>query len=434
MEHLKHFGLEREPFRNEPQVEFWFGAAGHVAAGKRLRRCAEQGKELCVLVGEVGSGTTTLTRALFEQLDPDRFEMALLVPMRGVAADALRGMVARQLGVESPPRESAECMRQLFAHLVALRSQGRHAIVAIDEAHGLDAAAFAELRTLLNLEFEDRRLVTLLLVGTPALADSIEADAGFAGRVELQVALPPLAAAEAHAYLAHRIELAGGEPGLFEEAVAEAIAARAAGLPRRLNALADATLFEAHLAQHARPTLYDVERAARDLPWAHAALVTSPLAESIELESSAPEPPPAVSDDDGLDASFGVAEPALESLRDADAASFADLDLPEAEPDLGDDVGRDVEHALAADADETGDAAGRFALDRTTPGDEIEADLLSEQTAPGAWQSPSPVATADADTTASRGKPAAAAPVSPATPVPDDDELDNLFVDLVEEA
>ena len=88
MDHLEHFGLARDPFRNEVQLDFWFASRGHVDVGRRLRRCVEQGKELCVLVGEVGSGTTTVARALIEQLDPDRFEAGLLVPSRGVDPDA----------------------------------------------------------------------------------------------------------------------------------------------------------------------------------------------------------------------------------------------------------------------------------------------------------------------------------------------------------
>jgi MSHA biogenesis protein MshM len=135
VEHLERFGLECDPFRNEPQLEFWFSGRPHVAAGRRLRRCVEQGKELCVLIGPVGSGTTTVARALAEQLDPEAFEVALVVPLRGVDPDGLRAMIARQLGVESPAPERNESMRQLYAHLVALRASGRRVVIGIDEAH-----------------------------------------------------------------------------------------------------------------------------------------------------------------------------------------------------------------------------------------------------------------------------------------------------------
>lgn len=481
MEHLQRFGLECDPFRNEPQLEFWYASRTHVAAGRRLRRCVEQGKELCVLLGAVGSGTTTVARALFEQLDGDVFELALLVPLRGLDPDGLRAAIARQLGVEAPAGDRTESVRQLFARLVELREQGRRAVVGIDEAHTLGADALAELRALLNLELDDQRLLTVLLVGTPELADVIGRDPGLPGRVELQVTIEPLSTAEACAYLAHRLEVAGGDPALFGAEVQHAIAERASGLPRRLNALADATLFEAHLAERDRPTPEDVERAARDLPWAQPATETVELAEAIEeIETLPPvavaaagaavravaettsaaiddEPEDALEDaqDDAADdealaaASFGDA-PALESLRDADESSFSsELDLPELEPELNDDLAREVEEALAGDDEPA--RGGRFALEHTIRDQAIDAALLQPgDTAPGAWRSPEALDD-DPESTASRRKPLAAqSPAAKSTPpaagaakaanaaqlppLPDEDELDDLFVDLVEEA
>jgi type II secretory pathway predicted ATPase ExeA len=408
VEHLERFGLERDPFRSESQLEFWFSSRTHVAAGRRLRRCVEQGKELCALVGPVGSGTTTVLRALFEQLDADRYETVMLVPMRGVGPEELRAIIARQLGIEEPARERSASMRQLFEHLVGLQAEGRRVVVGIDEAHTLAPDALAELRALLQLEAEEERLLSLVLVGTAELADAIAGDTSLPGRVDLQVSLEPLAADEAHAYLAHRLEVAGGDPALFDAAALDAITERAGGLPRRLNALADATLFEAHLAERARPTPEDVERAARDLPWATRA--GTPRAA-----------PPA---DDVLDASLDAA-PAIESLRDADSGSFADLDLPEAEPEI--DVAREIEAALAADDDEAPSHA--FAVEPTIREASFDDALeRPETTAPGAWVSPPPL---DDDTTASRLAPRLDTRELP--PIPSDDELDDLFVDLVDE-
>jgi MSHA biogenesis protein MshM len=440
LEHFERFGLARDPFRNEPQLEFWFGASPHVAAGRRLRRCIEQGKELCVLLGPIGSGTTTVARALFEQLDPERFELALWVPLRGVGADELRSSLARQLGVEAPAAERTASVRQLFAHLVALHQEGRHAVVGIDEAHTLAAEALAELRMLLNLEHEDRRLLSIVLIGSPALAAALEHDPGLAGRVELQATLEPLAPDEAQAYLAHRLETAGGAPTLLDAGVARAIATRAQGLPRRLNALADATLFEAHLADHGQPTLEDVERAARGLPWAHAgngAACSAAEQERAALEDAASAPvlelTEAAPDDEPLEASFD-APPAVESLRDADSGSFAELEFAGLDGEVGDDdVGRDVERALGGEEGESADS--------------IDADLIGpEETSPGAWQSPRPLPAHDAlddvaladddDATASR-RPVVrtSEPASGHRPLlPSEDELDNLFVDLLEES
>lgn len=407
MDHLERFGLERDPFRSEPQLEFWFSSQTHVAAGKRLRRCVEQSKELCALVGPVGSGTTTVLRALFEQLDADRFEMISIVPLRDLGPDELRARIARQLGVESPARERTASLRELYERLVALASEGRQTVIGIDEAHTLAPDAFGELRALLQLEHEDRRLLSLVLAGTPDLSDAIAGDTGLPGRVDLLVTLEPLSVEQAHEYLAHRLEVAGGDPNLLDRSVLDAIAARAAGLPRRLNALADATLYEAFLADHDRPDVSDVERAARDLPWA-----------------SRGGKDPGATRDELLDASLGGAP--IESLRDGDSQSFADLDIPEADAEL--DVAREIEEALAPEEDAI-DA--RFTVDHTVREADFDAELTEgpDQTAPGAWQSPAPID--DNDTTASRSPSKRATRDIP--PIPSEDELDDLFVDLVDE-
>ena len=269
MEHLERFGLSQDPFRNDSQLDFYFESASHGHAKQRLLRCLRQGKELCVLIGEVGSGTTTLARVLFEELDPERFEAGMLVVARGIEAAWLRTAIARQLGIEDPSPERAAAVRQLYERLVALHEQGRRAIVAIDEAQALAGSeALADLVALLNFEHEDTRLLSAVLIGSPALEEALAREPALLGRVELRVRLEPLSASDARAYLAHRIRVAGGDPSILTAEVMDAIASRAAGIPRRINALADNALFEAHLAAHRRATVADVERAARDLPWA----------------------------------------------------------------------------------------------------------------------------------------------------------------------
>lgn len=423
MEHLEHFGLARDPFRNEVQLDFWFASHAHVDVGRRLRRCVEQGKELCVLVGEVGSGTTTVARALIEQLDPDRFEAGLLVPPRGVDPDALRSAIAQQLGVESPPRRRSDAMRQLHAHLVALRGADRRAAIVIDDAQSLSADALAELHALSSLEHEDERLLSLVLVGSPQLEETLAHDPDLLARVELRLRLAPLSPAEARSYVAHRIEVAGGDATLFSADVLDAITLCAGGLPRRLNALADNTLFEAHLEGRARPARADVDRAARDLPWAqpvHA--VATPAAIAVAPEK----------DDDGFDDSFEP-EPSLESLRDAaSGAGFRDLDLPDLEADLGASVAIELEHALVDGGSTHSERPASVGLELTVREAEIDADLIGpEQTAPGAWHTAAPLDDED-DVTASRRVAPSARPEL--SMIPDPDELDGLFVDLVDEA
>ncbi|HSJ96073.1 MAG TPA: AAA family ATPase, partial [Myxococcota bacterium] len=319
MEHLERFGLEREPFRNEPQPDFWFESRGAADAKARLLRCLRQGKELSVLCGEVGAGTTTLARRVLDELDPDRFEVGLLVVGRGVEAAWLRAAIARQLGVAEPAEARGAAMRQLYEHLVRLRQDGRRAVIAIDEAQALGGEPLAELVAMLNFEHEDERLLSALLVGSLELERMLGREPALLGRCELRVRLEPLAGEEARAYIAHRLVVAGGDPALFAPELADVIAERAGGLPRRMNALADNALFEAHLARREWPEAADIERAARDLPWAASSADTlagvTPAALGLEPPKDDAAPPIAA----GLDGrARAAASAALEALDGPD--------------------------------------------------------------------------------------------------------------------
>ena len=378
MEHLERFGLSRDPFRNDSQLDFYFESASHAHAKQRLVRCLRQGKELCVLVGEVGRGTTTLARVLFEELEPERFEAGMLVVARGIEAAWLRTAIARQLGIEDPSPERAAAVRQLYERLVALHEQGRRAIVAIDEAQALAGSeALADLVALLNFEHEDARLLSAVLIGSPALEGALAREPALLGRVELRVRLEPLSPADARAYLAHRLRVAGGDPSILSPEVMDAIAARASGIPRRINALADNALFEAHLASRRRATVSDVERAARDLPWARGGDELAPERSEADVATAIDE-----------EVASALEEPT--ELLEAPAPPRR-RPMPVRTPDLDSTI-----------------RAGEF--------DEglLETDA-PDQTQPGAWRT--------------------AAPVAPKRePLTDEDELDGLFVDLVDEA
>jgi type II secretory pathway predicted ATPase ExeA len=269
MEHLEHFGLTRDPFRNDPQRRFYFKSHQHQDAERRLLRGVRQGKGLAVLLGQVGSGKTTLVRHLLEQLDESRFEASLLVLIQGaVDTDWLLVRFARHLGIEEPAAKRAALLGQIYARLVTIHQQGQRAVILIDEAQMLNRREIlVELRGLLNLEFDEERLLSLVLTGLPELEDVLKLDAPLADRVEIRVALSHLDAESSHEYLAHRIRMAGGNPAILAREAAAGVARFAGGIPRRMNTLADNALFEAYLAGRRSVSIPDVELAAADLGW-----------------------------------------------------------------------------------------------------------------------------------------------------------------------
>ncbi len=267
MEHLSTFGLTRDPFANEPQLDLFFESQSVRETAARLRRAAQQGKGLVLLTGAGGLGKTMLVRHVLEGLEEEIFEACLLVPVPGVSDGAwVLDRLARQLGVESPSRERAAVLTEVYEQLAIVREDGRHAVVILDEAQVLaEQGVLRELRGLLNLEYEERRLLTLVLVGLPALARAVADESALADRLDVPLRLAPLTNEEAGRYLTHRIRAAGGNPAIVESGAVAALVKWGAGVPRRLNRLADAALFEAHMAGRVSATAADVERAASEL-------------------------------------------------------------------------------------------------------------------------------------------------------------------------
>jgi type II secretory pathway predicted ATPase ExeA len=298
VEHLSTFGLDRDPFGCDAQLLWYFEGAGCAAAAQRLQRAALQAKGLCIVTGRGGVGKTMLVRHLLQAFEEDVFEASMLVAVPGITD--MRWLLTRwaqQLGVESPASDLAAVLAQVYEQLAIVREDGRKAVLIIDEAQVLaERGILGELRGLLNLEYEEKRLVTLVLVGAPSLADAVSAEPALRERVDLRVSLQPLQAREVVGYLHHRIRAAGGNPAILESSAVAALTKLCGGVPRRINAIADDALFHAHSQGRVSATAADVERAAAELdatadgasaPPGAAPVSSEPLVAPMRIERSA---------------------------------------------------------------------------------------------------------------------------------------------------
>ena len=295
MEHLQHFGLAEDPFRNEPRLESFFETHANRDALRRLERGLRQAKGLLVLVGDVGAGKTMVVRRLLESLEEEVFDASMLVVLHG-AADAgwMLGRFAAQLGIEEPASEREALLAQIYEKLAIIREDGRHAVLIIDDAQALAThTTLAEVCGLLKLEYEDRRLLSLVLTGAPSLEHALATDPSLAHRVDVKVRLEPLDPTGAAAYLAHRIDAAGGNPAILEPGAVGALHSLGGGLPGPMNTLADNALFEAFLCGRPKMTRTDVERACRDLGVGEpAAGAAAPAPDHRPVAAAAPAPAP----------------------------------------------------------------------------------------------------------------------------------------------
>src|SRR5690606_1093066 len=147
------FKLRGKPFQLNPDPAFFFGSRGHRRAMAYLEYGLHQNEGFIVVTGEIGAGKTTLLRSLLDHLDPDKVVAANLVSTQVDENEILR-MVAASFGVPSRGLDKAGLLLALETFFVSLAASGKRALLIVDEAQNLGAAAVEELRMLSNFQLE----------------------------------------------------------------------------------------------------------------------------------------------------------------------------------------------------------------------------------------------------------------------------------------
>lgn len=266
--YYRHFGLERDPFLDTADPHFYRTTPALAQARERLVEGVLQRRGLQVVVGDPGTGKTSLAAQLErELLGRDDVRLGKILDPSFANETEFLLAVARSFGLALPPRSPASLKNALKNFLYdAVVLDGLTLALFVDEAQNATDQIFEVLRLLLNYDIPDRKLLNVILFGQSELRARIDARRNLADRVDGWIALDALDANESRALIAHRIARGGGRggvSGLFDEEALAVIAHAAVGTPRRLLNLAHGTLREA--AAHARPRALriDAEAAAR---------------------------------------------------------------------------------------------------------------------------------------------------------------------------
>jgi len=239
-----YWELTDRPFRKTPDPRYLFLNETYEEALERLLFAVEE-MEFALLTGEVGSGKTTLTRALVDRVG-DRYEVGMILNPRLPPRQFLK-TVALELGVNEPPFHSNDLLERIHERLLALYEADRAALLVVDEAHLIPGKpTFEEIRLLTNFQLDDQNLVAIVLVGQPELRGRLRHRTyrALTQRVGVSFHLVPLSLDDTRAYLAHRLSVAGVERSLFEEEAVLRLHAATDGVPRLLNHLATQALIE----------------------------------------------------------------------------------------------------------------------------------------------------------------------------------------------
>jgi type II secretory pathway predicted ATPase ExeA len=240
----QHFGFTSKPFGKTPDPAFLYESNQHREALARLEYAVEE-KELALLTGDVGSGKTTLSRALIDRIGDAR-PIILLINPRLSPTQLLRS-IAAGLGITTG-RFRHELLEMIHTRLFELYEQKREPVVIIDEAQLIPSkSTFDEIRLLTNFQLDDQNLMSLILIGQPELEWRIQrpAYAALRQRIGLRYALGPLSPEDTVAYIAHRVQVAGGRRNPFSAQAMAEIHALSGGIPRLINTLATTALLDA---------------------------------------------------------------------------------------------------------------------------------------------------------------------------------------------
>lgn len=263
-----YWQLQRRPFENDGDPEFFFCSRAHEAALLKLQFLIEQAKGTALLVGGHGLGKTYVTRVLESHLDEVYQPIVRLMFPRLSEVETL-SYLARGLGAPSASSDSLnreEVVRRLEAQLDAVAGEGYRPVFIIDDAHLIDSPQVLEGLAMVLSHCELHGLpLSLILTGQPELLPQVQRVAALDERVAIRMALHPLSADESREYVAHRLRVAGLDRAVFDEDAMESFASLSRGVPRRLNQLCDLALLVGYADKLDRLTRYEVEAAAEEL-------------------------------------------------------------------------------------------------------------------------------------------------------------------------
>jgi general secretion pathway protein A len=246
------YGFVQSPFTLAPDPRFFYLSESHEEAILLILLAIRRKEAFIVLTGDIGTGKTTLCRALLEQLDTTTFTSLILNPFLSVE-ELLReilldfGVVSRDAVrtgriASATKHELASTLHDFLRSLVPIHGSG---VLIIDEAQHLSPQVLEEIRVLSNLETGESKLLQVVLVGQLNLLDVLAAAdmRQLDQRISLRAVLKPLTRGEVEAYVNHRLAVARGSSAVsFDGPALDRLFAVTRGVPRIINLVCDRAL------------------------------------------------------------------------------------------------------------------------------------------------------------------------------------------------
>jgi general secretion pathway protein A len=261
------YGFREMPFNITPDPKFLFLSPTHLEALQHLKFGIREKKGFIVLIGEVGCGKTTLCRRFLNELDPTKYDTALILNPRVTETQMLKAILS-ELGETKIARSQVDLVSQMNRVLLERIERGKDIVLIIDEAQNLSFEVLEQVRLLSNLETDKQKLLQIILMGQPELKEILARDElrQLRQRILVHYELHTLSLHDMTHYIQHRLTLAGGtgRPSFTPWAL-RAIHKASRGIPRIVNNLCDKSMLSAYIRESDEVNYWDARRAIREM-------------------------------------------------------------------------------------------------------------------------------------------------------------------------
>jgi general secretion pathway protein A len=270
-----YYGFSEKPFSLTPDPKYLYRSQSHGDAFDLLQYAIRRREGFVVITGDIGTGKTTLCRAVLERIDRATFTALVLNPFLS-EQDLLKrilqdfGVISREdvkagrLNRVTKP-ELIEALNDFLLGLVPLKAS---AVLIIDEAQNLPRAVLEQIRILSNLETDKEKLLQIILVGQLELQRLLRSPElrQLDQRVSIRYELKPLDCDAVGSYITHRLAVAGGSDAVtFTAKAVERVYSLSGGIPRLINLLCDRALLAAYSERTNRIAPQMIDHAASSL-------------------------------------------------------------------------------------------------------------------------------------------------------------------------
>jgi general secretion pathway protein A len=244
------YGFNQRPFSLTPDPQFLYWSEGHRTVIESILYGIHRREGFMVITGDIGTGKTTLCRALMQKLNP---QVKTAVIFNSFVTEAgLLSSILEDFGSPAKGRTKKERIDALNRFLVDLLSRGENAVVIVDEAQNLSVPVLEQIRMLSNLETEKEKMLQIVLLGQLELEKKLQSPKlkQLSQRIAIRCHLHPLSREETKVYIDQRLSVAGDQRNVtFSKVALDEIHKFSKGIPRLINLICDRALLAGFVDQ-----------------------------------------------------------------------------------------------------------------------------------------------------------------------------------------